>query len=81
MENNNINEETRREEELLNTIKMEPIIEKTEIKEEVEVIKKKKMMQLTDYILLALIVIIIIVFIVVVINIGWWNIKWKEDLL
>ena len=68
MENNNIDEEIRKEEELLNTIKMEPILEKTEIKEEVEVTKKKKMMRTTDYILLTLIIIIIVIFIVVIIK-------------
>ncbi len=61
--NNNIN----KEEEILNTIKMEPILEKTEIKEEPEVIKKQKMMKATDYILLVLILIMLCVFITVVI--------------
>ena len=64
MENN----EDYKEEEILNTIKMEPILEKTEIKEEPEVIKKKKMMKATDYILLALIVIILVIFVLVIIK-------------
>ena len=37
-----IDEQIRKEEELLNTIKMEPIIEKTVIEEEPVVTKKKK---------------------------------------
>ena len=65
---NNIDEELKKEEELLNTIKMEPIIEKTEIKEEAEAVKKKKMMKATDYILLSLIVVVIVIFIIVVIK-------------
>jgi hypothetical protein len=64
MENNNINNE----EEILNTIKMEPILEKTKITEEPQAIKKKKMMNAVDYILIALIVIIIAIFVVVVIK-------------
>ena len=44
-----IDEQIRKEEELLNTIKMEPIIEKTVIEEEPVVTKKRKMMKITDY--------------------------------
>ena len=51
-----IDEQIRKEEELLNTIKMEPIIEKTVIEEEPVVTKKRKMMKITDYCLLSLIV-------------------------
>ena len=55
-----------KEEELLNTIKMEPILERTVIEEEEHVTKKKKMMRVTDYMLLSLIVTISSVFIYVI---------------
>ena len=64
-----IEEQIRKEEELLNTIKMEPIIEKTVIEEEPVVTKKRKMMKITDYCLLSLIVVLSIVFILVIINV------------
>ncbi len=59
-------EEVLKEEELLNTIKMEPILERTVIEEEEHVTKKKKMMRVTDYMLLSLIVTISSVFIYVI---------------
>ena len=37
-----IDEEIRRQEELINTIKMEPILETTEIPEEETIVQKKK---------------------------------------
>ena len=55
-----------RKRELLNTIKMEPILERTVIEEEEHVTKKKKMMRVTDYMLLSLIVTISSVFIYVI---------------
>ena len=64
-----IDEQIRKEEELLNTIKMEPIIEKTVIEEEPVVTKKRKMMKITEYCLLSLIVVLSIVFILVIINV------------
>ncbi len=64
-----IDEQIRKEEELLNTIKMEPIIEKTVIEEESVVTKKRKMMKITDYCLLSLIVVLSVVFILVIINV------------
>ena len=64
-----IDEQIRKEEELLNTIKMEPIIEKTVIEEEPVVTKKRKMMKITDYCLLSLIVVLSFVFILVIINV------------
>ena len=64
-----IDEQIIKEEELLNTIKMEPIIEKTVIEEEPVVTKKRKMMKITDYCLLSLIVVLSIVFILVIINV------------
>ena len=64
-----IDEQIKKQEELLNTIKMEPIIEKTVIEEEPVVIKKRKMMRITDYCLLSLIVVLSIVFILVIIKV------------
>ena len=64
-----IDEQIKKQEELLNTIKMEPIIEKTVIEEEPVVTKKRKMMRITDYCLLSLIVVLSIVFILVIINV------------
>lgn len=64
-----IDEQIRKQEELLNTIKIEPIIEKTVIEEEPVVTKKRKMMKITDYCLLSLIVVLSIVFILVIIKI------------
>ncbi len=54
-----------KQQELLNTIKMEPILEKTIMEEEQIVTKKKKMMEITDYILLFLIIAFIIIFVIV----------------
>ena len=64
-----IDEQIKRQEELLNTIKMKPIIEKTVIEEEPVVTKKRKMMRITDYCLLSLIVVLSIVFILVIIKV------------
>lgn len=64
----NIDEQIREQEkqkELLDTIKMEPILETTIMEEEKTVTKKKKMMEITDYILLSLIIAFIIIFILV----------------
>lgn len=64
-----IDEQIKKQEELLNTIKMEPIIEKTVIEEEPVVTKKRKMMRITDYCLLSLIVVLSVVFILVIIKV------------
>ena len=61
-----IDEEIRKQEELLNTIKMEPILETTEIEEEEVVVKKKKRIRVTDYFLLSMIVILSALFVMVV---------------
>ena len=53
--------EQEKQKELLNTIKMEPILETTVMEEETMVTKKKKMMEITDYILLGLIITFIII--------------------
>ena len=60
-----IDEQIRKEEELLNTIKMEPILEKTIIDEEPELTKKKNRIKVTDYFLLSLIFILSAVFVFV----------------
>ena len=57
--------EQEKQKELLNTIKMEPILETTVMEEETMVTKKKKMMEITDDILLGLIITFIIIFILV----------------
>ena len=57
--------EQEKQKELLNTIKMEPILETTVMEEETMVTKKMKMMEITDYILLGLIITFIIIFILV----------------
>lgn len=64
-----LEEQLKKEEELLNTIKMEPILEKTVMEEEESVTKQRKMMKLTDYFLLGLIVILSIVFIIVILTV------------
>jgi len=69
MENNDYNmQEDLEKEKLLKTIKMEPIIEKTEIKEEIQITNKKKKTQIIDFILIGLIVIIVILFVVVLLK-------------
>lgn len=64
-----IDEQIKKEEELLNTIKMEPILEKVAIEEEPIVTKKKKMMKVTDYFLISLIFVLSIVFIFVIVKV------------
>ena len=54
------------EEELMNTIKMEPIIETTIIDEDPSIIKKQKRVRLTDFFLIALIIILSVLFLMVV---------------
>lgn len=61
-----IDEQIKKEEELLNTIKMEPILEKVIVEEEKVVTKKKKIMRVTDYFLISLIVVMCIVFTLVI---------------
>ena len=64
-----IDEEMRRQEELINTIKMEPILETTEIEEEETIIQKKKRIRFTDYCLMSMIVVLSVVFIMVIFNV------------
>lgn len=66
---NDINEQLRKEEELMQTIKMEPILEKTELDEEPSVTKEKKRIKLTDIFLIGLIIILLAVFIFVVLKV------------
>ena len=61
-----IDEQMRREEVLFNTIKMEPILLKTEIEEEETIVRKKKRIRATDYCLLSMIVILSVVFLMVI---------------
>lgn len=58
--------DAQKEEELMNTIKMEPIIETTIIDEDPSLIKKQKRVKVTDCFLIALIVILSALFIMVV---------------
>ena len=64
-----IDEELRRQEELINTIKMEPILETTEIEEEETIVQKKKRIRFTDYCLMSMIVVLSVVFIMVIFNV------------
>ena len=64
-----IDEEQRRQEELINTIKMEPILETTEIEEEETIVQKKKRIRFTDYCLMSMIVVLSVVFIMVIFNV------------
>lgn len=61
-----IDEQIKKEEELFNTIKMEPILQTTEIEEEETIVRKKKRIKFTDYCLLSMIVVISVVFAMVV---------------
>lgn len=64
-----IDEQIRKQEELLNTIKMEPILETTVIDEEPSIVKKKNRVRITDYFLISLIVILSVVFMIVLFSI------------
>ena len=64
-----IDEEMRKEEEIFNTIKMEPLLETTEIEEEETIVKKKKRIRFTDYCLISMIVVLSVVFVVVVLKV------------
>jgi len=64
-----IDEELKRQEELFNTIKMEPILETTEIEEEDTIVQKKKRIRFTDYCLMSMIVVLSVVFIMVIFNV------------
>lgn len=61
-----IDQEMAKDEELFNTIKMEPILEKTEIEEEETIVRKKKRIKITDYCLMSMIVVLSVVFVMVV---------------
>jgi hypothetical protein len=64
-----IDEQIKKEEELLNTIKMEPILGTTEIEEEETIVQKKKRIRVTDFFLMALILMLSAVFIIVVLKV------------
>ena len=57
--------ELKKEEELMNTIKMEPILEKTIIDEEPLIKTKRKRIKVTDYFLISMIAVLSVVFVVV----------------
>ncbi len=61
-----IDEEMKKQEELYNTIRMEPILEKTFILEEPIIKKKKRKINITDYILMTMIFALSVVFIMVI---------------
>ena len=64
-----IDEELKKEEELFNTMKMEPILGTTEIEEEVTITNKRKRIRFTDYCLISMIVVLSVVFAMVVFNV------------
>ena len=64
-----LDEQLKKEQELLNTIRMEPIIEKTVMEEEPMVTKKKKMIRFADYVLMTLIVLLSVAFVMVVLKV------------
>ena len=64
-----IDEELKKEEELFNTMKMEPILETVEIPEEETIVRKKKRIRFTDYCLMSMIVVLSVVFIMVVLKV------------
>ena len=64
-----IDEELRRQEELFNTIKMEPILETTATPEEDTIVQKKKRIRFTDYCLMSMIVVLSVVFVMVIFNV------------
>ena len=66
---NMMSEEERKEEELMNTMKMEPILERTMIEEEPLITLKKKRIKVTDYFLIGMISVLSVVFVVVLFNV------------
>ncbi|MBR2138902.1 MAG: hypothetical protein IJ966_06410 [Bacilli bacterium] len=64
-----IDEQIRKQEELLNTIKMEPILETTIIDEEPSIVQREKRVRITDYFLIGMIVILSVVFLIVLFSI------------
>ncbi|MGM9877446.1 MAG: hypothetical protein ACI33S_02240 [Bacilli bacterium] len=67
--NMTMSEEERKEEELMNTMKMEPILERTMIEEEPLITLKKKRIKVTDYFLIGMISVLSVVFVVVLFNV------------
>ena len=64
-----IDEQMEKQEELLNTIKMEPILEKTIIQEEPLITMKRKRANVTDYILIVMIVALSALFVGVILKV------------
>ncbi len=65
-----IDEQMKKQEELLNTIRMEPILEKTIIQEEPLIQMKKKKIRVTDYFLIVMIVLLSAAFVAVILKIN-----------
>lgn len=66
LENDEINVD---DEELMKTIKMEPILEHTIISEEPLITQKKKRNKITDIVLVSIIVLLVIIFAIVIIKV------------
>ena len=64
-----IDEQIKKQEELLNIIKMEPILEKTIIQEEPLITMKRKRANVTDYILIVMIVALSALFVGVILKV------------
>ncbi len=64
-----IDEQMKKQEELLNTIRMEPILEKTIIQEEPLVTIKRKRATFTDYVLVFMIVVLSVAFVGVILKV------------
>ncbi len=65
-----IDEQVKKQEELLNTIRMEPILEKTIIQEEPLIKMKKKRTTITDYFLIVMIVLLSAAFLAVILKVN-----------
>jgi len=64
-----IDEQMKKQEELLNTIRMEPILEKTIIQEEPLITVKRKKANITDYILIFMIIVLSVAFVGVILKV------------
>lgn len=66
---NDMINEIDKEEELMKTMKMEPILERTIIEEEPLISMQKKRIKVTDYFLIGMISVLSVVFMVVILNV------------
>lgn len=69
LHNVNMSEEELKEEELMNTMRLDPILERTMIEEEPLITIKRKRIKMTDYFLIGMISVLSVVFVVVLFNI------------